>query len=102
MPSGLPTLWPARWLGAATAQTGRRTVTELLEEWMMHLEGQGRAASRLVRYRSAINTNIVPRLGNVDITKLEPAQIDAFYAKLWASGLTPLSVRNIVAVHQGA
>ncbi len=58
----------------AHRQSGKRTVAELLEEWMVHLEGQGRAASTLVRYRSAINANIVPRLGNVDITKLEPAQ----------------------------
>ena len=83
-------------------QSGKRTVSELLEEWMAHLEGQGRAASTLVRYRSAIKSNIVPRLGDVDITKLEPAQIDAFYSKLVASGLTPLSVRKSHAILSAA
>ena len=79
-------------------QNGRRTVADLLDQWMAHLEGQGRARSTLVRYRSAVNANIKPVLGKVDIAKLEPAQIDAYYSKLLASGLTPLTVRKSHAI----
>lgn len=76
----------------------RRTVSALLDQWMVHLEGQGRALSTLVRYHSAIRANIKPALGNIDIAKLEPAQIDYFYSKLLTSGLTPLTVRKSHAI----
>ena len=61
-------------------------------------ERQGRARSTLVRYRSAINANIKPVLGKIDVAKLEPAQIDAYDSKLLASGLTPLTVRKSHAI----
>lgn len=73
-------------------------MADLLDQWMAHLEGQGRARSTLVRYRSAINANIKPALGKIDIARLEPAQIDAYYSKLLASGLTPLTVRKSHAI----
>ena len=59
-------------------QSGRRTVSDLLDRWTAHLEGRGRARSTLVRYRSAVNANTKPALGKVDIAKLEPAQIDSY------------------------
>ena len=55
-----------------------------------------------MRYRSAIRANIEPALGRIDIAKLEPAQIDAFYGKLLASGLSPLSVRKSHAILSAA
>jgi integrase len=61
---------------------------------MTHLESQGRAQSTLTRYRSAINANIKPRLGNVSISKVAPADLDSFYASLAKTGLSPLSVRK--------
>ena len=79
-------------------QSGRRTVSDLLDRWMAHLEGRGRARSTLVRYRSAVNANIKPALGKVDIAKLKPAQIDSYYSKLLASGLSPLTVRKSHAI----
>ena len=65
---------------------------------MEHLISQDRSASTLARHRSAIRANIKPTLGKIDITKLGPAEIDAFYAKLLKSGLTPLSVRKSHAI----
>jgi hypothetical protein len=49
---------------------------------MAHIEAQGRAASTLTRYRSVISANIVPRLADVQITRLGPAQLDTFYGQL--------------------
>jgi hypothetical protein len=45
---------------------------------LAHIEGQGRAMSTLVRYRSAIEANIKPRLGSISIAKLGPADVDRF------------------------
>src|SRR6516225_2500240 len=53
-------------------QPGRHTVSELLDRWMDHIEGQGRAASTLIRYRSAITANIRPRIGNLTGRRWHP------------------------------
>jgi hypothetical protein len=76
----------------------RGTITQLLEQWMDHIEAQGRAPSTLSRYRSAIRANIVPALGDLQLAQLSAADIDAFYAKLLKDGLNPLSVRKCHAI----
>jgi integrase len=79
-------------------QRRRRTVSELLDRWMEHIEALGRAPSTLVRNRSVINTNINPTLGRLDVVKVGPADIDALYARLLRSGLNPLTVRKSHAI----
>jgi integrase len=76
----------------------RGTITDLLEKWMIHLETRGRAASTMIRYRSAIDVRIVPALGSIEVTKLGPADLDASYGGLLHQGLHPLSVRKCHAV----
>jgi integrase len=76
----------------------RGTVAQLLEQWMAHIEVQGRSPSTLSRYRSAIRANIVPVLGDLQLAQLSAADIDAFYGKLLKSGLNPLSVRKCHAI----
>ncbi|MDP9420243.1 MAG: site-specific integrase [Actinomycetota bacterium] len=83
-------------------QPGRGTVAKLLEQWMAHIEVQGRAASTLVRYRSAIKVNIVPAIGHLQVPKLTGADLDAFYASLLRRGLNPLSVRKCHAILSAA
>lgn len=80
----------------------RGSVAELLEQWMAHLEVQGRAPSTLVRYRSAIAANIVPALGHIDVARLSASDLDAFYAALLGRGLKPLSVRKCHAILSAA
>ena len=81
---------------------GRHTVSELLDRWMGHIEAQGRAASTLVRYRSAIDVNIKPAIGTVVIDKLDPVDVDRLYGRLVKSGLTPLTVRKSHAILSAA
>lgn len=88
--------------GGHRQQAKRRTVSDLLEAWMAHLEAQGRAPTTMHRYRTAIRANINPHLGRYDIARLGPAELDAFYAKLLKSGLKPLSVRKSHAVLSAA
>ena len=80
----------------------RSSVSELLDQWMDHIETQGRAPTTLVRYRSAISTNIKPRLGKVAINKVGPADLDRFYGQLTRAGLGPLSVRKSHAILSAA
>jgi integrase len=81
---------------------GRHSVGELLDRWMAHIEAQGRAASTLVRYRSAIDVNIKPAIGTVIIDKLDPVDVDRLYGRLVKSGLTPLTVRKSHAILSAA
>ena len=54
----------------------RGTVAQLLDHWLLHLQSQGRAASTLERYRSAVKANIGPALGHLQLSDLGPADID--------------------------
>ena len=82
--------------------TKRRTVAELLDRWMDHIEAQGRAPTTMARYRSAISANIKPRLGDMAITKVGPAELDGLYSQLARTGLTPLSIRKSHAILSAA
>ncbi len=88
--------------GGHRAQGGRHTVAELLDRWLAHIEGQGRAMSTLVRYRSAIEANIKPRLGSIGIAKLGPADVDGFYTDLAKTGVSPLTIRKSHAILSAA
>lgn len=86
----------------AQAQPRRGSLELLLEQWMSHIQVQGRAASTLVRYRSALRANILPALGHLEVSKVTAADLDAFYASLLARGLNPLSVRKCHAILSAA
>jgi integrase len=88
--------------GGHQAQAGRHTVADLLDRWLAHIEAQGRAMSTLVRYRSAIDANIKPRLGSIPIAKLGPADVDRYYADLAKIGLSPLTIRKSHAILSAA
>src|SRR6516225_8786456 len=81
---------------------GRHTVSELLDRWMEHIEGQGRAAATLARYRSAIGANIKPRIGSLTVSKVGAADLDGLYSQLAKAGLGPLSVRKSHAILSAA
>lgn len=88
--------------GSHRTQPGRHSVAELLDEWMAHIEAQGRAARTMARYRSAISANIKPHLGSLAVNKVGPADLDRFYGKLTKAGLGPLSVRKSHAILSAA
>jgi Phage integrase, N-terminal SAM-like domain len=63
----------------------RMTVAAFLERWIEHMEGQVSPRSR-ERYAELCRKNIVPLLGGLALTKLQPAHISQAYAKALASG----------------
>lgn len=77
------------------------TVAQLLERWLTHLEGQGRAPKTL-RENSRIVDEITGALGSTPLRKLGAADIDTFYDSLRARGLAPASVRRSHAVLSAA
>jgi integrase len=73
------------------------TLAVLLEEWMRIID-RDRSPRTADGYRRLIDSRIVPTLGHVPLSRLEPRQLDVWYAQLSAEGLAPRTVRNIHAV----
>lgn len=77
------------------------TLAQLLERWLTHLEGQGRAPKTLRENRRIVG-EIAGALGTMPLRKLGAADIDAFYDSLRRRGLAPASVRRYHAVLSAA
>ena len=57
------------------------TFAELLERWMEHIAGLGRADTTLYHYRQYIEREIAPVLGPIRLSKLKTLDIDRLYTK---------------------
>jgi integrase len=83
----------------------RRTVRSfLLDEWLPDREPPKLRATTYANYETQIRTHVVPALGSVELQRLSPAQLNAFYRTLLADGrrdgqgLAPKTVKNIHAI----
>jgi len=84
--------------GTATVQDpGRRTVGDLLDEWLTHLEARGRSPRTLAENRREIETRIRPDLGPIRLDKITPKDLDDAYRK-WGKELSASSVHRHGAV----
>jgi len=79
-------------------ETKRETVASFLERWIEHMQGQVSPRTH-ERYAELCRKNIVPLLGGLTLTKLQPTHISQAYANALASGrrdgkggLSPASV----------
>jgi integrase len=84
---------------AADVADGRHTGTGqtvgfLLDAWVEHLSTQGRTAKTIDGYQSLITARLRPGLGSIELRKLTPAHLDAFYRALLADGLSRMSIRH--------
>src|SRR5262245_971085 len=81
----------------------RMTVAAFLERWIEHMEGQVSPRSH-ERYAEIARKNIVPLLGGLGLTKLQPAHISQAYAKALTSGRRDgcggLSARTVTHMHR--
>jgi integrase len=81
----------------------RMTVAGFLERWIEHMQGQVSPRSH-ERYAELCRKNIVPLLGGLALTKLQPAHISQAYAKALASGRRDgcggLSARTVTHIHR--
>ncbi len=78
------------------------TVAALLDGWIDHLEMLGRSPKTIDGYRSLARAQLKPALGKIQLRKLNPAQLDAFYRGLIAEGLAPTTVRHCHATLSAA
>lgn len=72
------------------------TVGELLDRWLALVEPD-LSPTTAANYRRYVEHRIRPALGDVQVTKLEPDRLDAFYAALRAE-VAPATVRLIHAI----
>jgi hypothetical protein len=87
--------------GGAYVEPAKTTVREFLDHWLDHMRSQV-APRTHERYGEIARKNLVPFLGNVILSKLQPAQISAAYAKALergrrdgTGGLSPRSVHHM-------
>jgi hypothetical protein len=71
--------------GGTYIDPSRLTVAAFLDRWIEHMRGQVSPRSH-ERYAEILRKNVVPLLGGIALTKLQPAHISAAYAKALASG----------------
>jgi integrase len=81
----------------------RETVAAFLDRWLQHMEGQVSPRSH-ERYAELARKNLVPLLGDLALTKLQPAQISQAYARALVSGRRDgsggLSARTVTHMHR--
>ncbi len=85
-------------VAAGKVSTDDPTLAELLERWMEHLAGLGRADTTLYHYRRYIDREILPELGAIKLSKLKTLDIDRLYTKLRKRDLAAATIRQIHAI----
>jgi integrase len=85
--------------GKASATRG--SVADLLTRWLEHQESRGLAPRTLHSYRGFAK-RIAAELGKTELRKLKAADLDRFYARLVAEGLSAKSVHHYHATLRAA
>lgn len=81
--------------GAATEDLRRGTLGAfLVDEWLPHMEGLGRARSTLESYATIVRAHIVPELGRVPLADVSVHDIERYYATKRRQGLPPNTIRT--------
>jgi integrase len=84
--------------GTHTAPSQSITVAEAAENWLRHVELEGRERSTLDQYRQHANLHIVPRLGNHKLSLLTTPRINTFRDDLLGAISRPLARKVLVSV----
>jgi integrase len=86
-------------------EPSKRTVgSYLLEEWLPDNQPPRLRPSSYANYTIYTRTHVVPRLGDIELQRLTPSNLSAFYRALLTNarrdgqGLAPKTVRNIHAM----
>ncbi|MGA8726959.1 MAG: tyrosine-type recombinase/integrase [Acidimicrobiales bacterium] len=65
---------------------------QLLDDWLALGIRNGRSPNTIAGYRKKIESTIRPALGDVPLSEITAARIDAFYDQLLAEGVTPQTI----------
>lgn len=89
--------------GGAYIEPAKTTVAQFLERWIAHMQGQVSPRSH-ERYAEIARKNLVPFLGAINLTKLQPTHISTAYAKALDGGRRDggggLSPRTVTHMHR--
>ncbi len=76
-------------------EPSRLTLVDYLDSWLDSLEGLGRSPATIRTYGQRLRDHVVPTLGAIPLSSLQPAEIDKLFGKLRKSGLSPRTVREV-------
>lgn len=64
----------------------RQTVGQFLTRWLEDSVRGSKAPKTYARYKSTVNTHLIPELGKIRLSKLSPQHLQALYRKLQDAG----------------
>ena len=76
----------------------RLTVAAFLRRWLDESAVHTLRPRTLASYRAIVENTLIPALGRVPLSKLQPADVQAYVNELAKRGLSPYTVRNHRAV----
>src|SRR6202022_3696059 len=69
------------------------TVADFLRDWMASIESTVRPRT-FASYQDIVRCHLIPTLGGIPLTKLQPAHVQRLDTAMLAKGLHPEKVRN--------
>jgi len=80
----------------------QQTVRQYLEQWLEEVHKTTIRLSSYHKYRKLLNRHILPALGHIQLQKLSPQLMQAFYTRKLEEGLSPSTIHVIHAfMHKG-
>ena len=77
----------------------RMPIRDFIEPWLAGLENQGRRPTTLLGYRKALESYLLPRLGNISLQELRASDLDSLYADLLRTGGRRKQGLSMTTVH---
>lgn len=71
------------------------TIQEYLDSWLEETHKPVVRLTTYINYRKLLNNYLIPGLGRINLQKLTPQQVQAFYSKKIKDGLSPKTINNI-------
>jgi integrase len=88
-----------RELERGTLATGpQQKLGDYLSRWLEEVHKPTIRLSSYIKYRKLINTYIIPELGDVQVQKLTPQQVQSLYTRLGKRGLAPKTINSVHGV----
>lgn len=84
--------------GILTEPSSKETVGQFLERWLQDSAKMSVRPLTFESYDRVVRRHIIPDLGNTQLKKLTPAQVQGLYAKKLEAGLSPRSVEYIHSI----
>jgi integrase len=84
--------------GIHTAASASITIAEAAENWLRHVEREGRERATIAQYRQHVHKHINPRIGGHKLATLTTPRVNAFRDELLADLSRPLSRKVLVSL----